>query len=146
MRPSGISVVTFLERAWALTVFVTGIGCFTVLVIHRLSDNDPRKKFGNKWKEEQSEMDARFDWERCKLEFVHVLNGVKIGGKYVFVPKPGAQTLEDYLREKEARFRAEQSEKEEKARLQAERSEEQKAFRTFEARLRAERSKESGTN
>ena len=113
MRP-GPSITDYFEKAFAVTVYLSTFACFSVIGLCRLSENNPLKKSGppHKWKEEnQPAMEnADWDWEQAKLEFLHILNGVKIGGKYVFVPKPGTPNLEDYMKEKEARLRAERSE------------------------------------
>lgn len=102
----------YFEGALAVTFMFTSLVCFGAIGLHSLSENDPRKKYGSplKWKDEDfPKIDGPFDWEEAKLEFMHILNGVKIGGKYVFVPKPGTPKLEDYLREKEARLQAERN-------------------------------------
>jgi hypothetical protein len=82
-----------------------------MLGILSLSENDPRKTHGPLFRlraEDSSKMvRSDWDWEQAKLEWMHILHGVKIRGKYVFLPKPGVPTLQDYLKEKEARVRAE---------------------------------------
>ena len=55
-----------------------------------------------------------FDWKQIKLEWVNILQGIKIGGVPILKPNPNMTKLEDYLREKEARIRAEKKEAERK--------------------------------
>ncbi|KAI2493648.1 hypothetical protein MHU86_20901 [Fragilaria crotonensis] len=112
MRPRP-TIGDFFSNVFLATMTLSCFGCLSVLGIINLSENDPRKKHGPLLRrnvEDSSEnVHHDWDWEQAKLEWFHVLHGVKIRGKYVFLPKPGEPTLEDYLKEKDARLRAEQS-------------------------------------
>jgi hypothetical protein len=77
-----------------------------------MSDNDPRKKNGPMIVRnlEVGNVSGMFnvDWEQSKLEWIEIVAGIRLGGIQLFKPKPDAPRLEDYLREKEARKKAEQ--------------------------------------
>lgn len=81
-----------------------------------LSENDPRKKGSPVLRRdidaENSSQKFDLDWEQMKLELVHTLQGIKIGGVPILRPNPNMPNLEDYLREKEARLKAEKNEAE----------------------------------
>lgn len=79
-----------------------------MLGIISISENDPRKKDGPLIKKQVEDGDVsrmfEFDWEENKLEWRHILAGIKLDGKPIMTPDPNAQTLEDYRRQKEERL------------------------------------------
>lgn len=96
------------------TLFAANVAGFAMLGIMSMSENDPRKKNGPMLKRnlEVGNVSGMFDidWEQSKLEWIEIVAGIKLGGIQLFKPKPDAPKLEDYLREKKARQKAEQME------------------------------------
>ena len=117
MRP-GPTWTDFFSKTVLATLFAGNVVGLALLGIISLSENDPRKKgspvLRNDIPTENSSGMFDFDWKRMKLEWVNILQGIKIGGVPILKPNPNMINLEDYLREKEARIRAEKKEAERK--------------------------------
>mmetsp|Transcript_28940 Transcript_28940/g.47807 ORF Transcript_28940/g.47807 Transcript_28940/m.47807 type:complete len:130 (+) Transcript_28940:94-483(+) len=93
------------------TLFAANVAGFTMLGVMSMSENDPRKKNGPILKRHVESGDAtgmfNIDWEQSKLEWIDIVAGIKLKGVQIFKPKPDAPKLEDYLRKKEDRLKAE---------------------------------------
>lgn len=93
------------------TLFAANVAGFAMLGIMSISENDPRKKNGPLLKKHVDEGDVSglfdIDWEQSKLEWIEIVAGIKVGGVQIFKPKPDTPRLDDYLRKKEERLKAE---------------------------------------
>ena len=104
MRMPPTAKDTFAKTLIA-TLFAANVAGMTMLGLMSMSENDPRKKEGPVLRRhiDNKNMSGLFDidWEQSKLEWIDLLNGIKIGGVQIFYPKPDAPKLEDYLQAKE---------------------------------------------
>mmetsp|Transcript_3720 Transcript_3720/g.5462 ORF Transcript_3720/g.5462 Transcript_3720/m.5462 type:complete len:121 (+) Transcript_3720:88-450(+) len=94
----------FLEKFLLAGLCGATLAGTVLLGLVSISENDPRKKQRTLVAQvENNGVGGLFDIDlmQCRLEWVEIMKGIKIGGEPLMKSEPGALTLDEYLRQKQ---------------------------------------------
>lgn len=103
------------QKALIASLCGTTLAGAVLLGLMSASENDPRKKYPPIVAQVENDgVGSLFDIDlvQCRLEWIEVLKGIKIGGEPLLKSKPGGLTLDEYLRQKEGKERTKEAETE----------------------------------